>query len=235
MDGAIRLAIAAGFAAMPLLWVGSAQAASFDCSKAASRIEHLVCDDPDLNSLDSQLQGAYLGALDRSNHPLDVKQKQLAWLRQRDDCADRSCMAVAYRRQIKLLSAISDEPPRCGGSTTVEIDSCALEYSHRADRELARYLAAARNRLTDEAKQAPTPQAPKTALADLDVSQTAWEAYRKAECNAVYDWWSEGTIRGAMYQSCWLEVTEARTEHVWSTWLRFMDSTPPLLPDPTKH
>jgi uncharacterized protein len=230
--GAMRQTITAAFAGMLLLCTGGAKAAGFDCDKAASRIEQLICANPDLNSLDSQLEGAYLGALDRSNHPEQVKERQLAWLKERDACADAKCMSAAYSRQIQLLSSLSDEPSVCGGSTTPEIDACALEYSRRADRELARYIAAARKRLIGEAKEEPDSQAPKTALAGFDASQAAWIAYRKAECSAVYDWWSEGTIRGAMYQGCWETITKSRTADIWSTWLHFMDSTPPLLPKP---
>lgn len=235
MPGSMGSAIAGAVAGALLLWAGAAEAASFDCAKAAGRIEHLVCDDPDLNVFDGQLEGAYLGALDRSNRPADIKQMQLAWLRQRDACADKSCLAAAYRRQIQLLSAISDEPPGCDGPTTIEIDRCAQAYARRADRELARYVAATRERLLDEAKEEPARRAPKTALAEFDASQTAWEAYRKAECDAVYDWWSDGTIRGKMFQDCWAAVTAARTAHVWSTWLHFVDRTPPLLPDPARR
>jgi uncharacterized protein YecT (DUF1311 family) len=130
------------------------------------------------------------------------------------------------------LSALSDEPAACAGSTTPEVDSCAAEYARRADRELARYVAAARKRLSDEAKDASNGRAPQEALSQLDKSQAAWVLYRKAECEAVYSWWSEGTIRGSMYQGCWREVTRSRTAAIQSTWLQFMDSTPPLMPPP---
>jgi len=222
--GAMRQAITAAFAGMLLLCTGGAEAAGFDCDKAASHIEQLVCKNPDLNSLDSQLEGAYLGALDRSNHPQRVKEKQATWLKERNACADEKCMLAAYSRQIQLLSSISDEPPTCSGPSTPEIDACFLEYSGRADRELARYVAAARKRLMDEAKEQPDRQAPKAALTGFDASQAAWVAYRKAECGAVYDWWSEGTIRGAMYGGCWQAITKSRTTDIWETWLRFEDT-----------
>ena len=82
------------------------------------------------------------------------------------------------------------------------MNACEAEYSRRADRELDRYVAAARKRLKDEAKDDPSREAPRKALAMFDASQKAWEAYRKAECDADYEWWSEGTIRGAMYHLC---------------------------------
>jgi uncharacterized protein len=230
----IRLIILAALGGASITGGGDAHAASFDCKKAANDIERRICDDPDLSSLDSQLQGAYLGALDRSNHPAQVKEKQLAWLKKRDACVDNKCMSAAYLQQIQVLSNMSDEPPMCGGGSTPEVNACEAEYGRRAERELARYVAAARKRLMDEAADDPSRQAPREALNGFDTSQAAWESYRKAECKADYDWWSEGTIRGFVYGACWESVTKSRTTEIWSTWLHFMDSTPPLMPKPVE-
>ena len=219
--------------ALALVSATPAGAASFDCAKAASRVEHMVCNDPDLTNLDSQLAAAYAGALDRSLHPDAVAAQERAWLRRREDCAAPKCLAAAYVRQIALLGAMSDEPALCADGSTPAVNACAHEYSRRADKELERYLAAARRRIAEEAaadngqigvvKQPP---------AAFDAAQVAWAAYRKAECEAVYDSWSGGTIRGAMYEGCWRSVTKARTLQVWDTWLTFEDSTQPLMPKP---
>ena len=40
-----------------------AQAASFDCNKAASTTEKLICSDAETSALDGKLQGAYKAAL----------------------------------------------------------------------------------------------------------------------------------------------------------------------------
>ncbi len=108
-------------------------------------------------------------------------------------------------------------------------------YSKRADRELDRYLAAARTRLAQEAADNPGSTTSKTALAALEASQSRWLAFRKAECEAVYDWWADGTIRGAMFEDCMQGVTEDRTEQVWRIWLSFEDDTPPLMPKPARR
>lgn len=215
-----------------LAWAGAVQAASFDCKQAASRIERMICGDVDLNAFDSQLQGAYAGALDRSISPARLTDDQRAWLKAREACGDVKCLSEAYRRRIAALAKVSDQPAICAGSTTPEVDACQAEYARRADRELARYLAAARRRLVGEASENADPQTSKTTLAALEASQKAWEGFRKAECEAVYVWWSEGTIRGAMYQDCMQSLTQSRTEQVWRTWLSFEDSTPPLMPKP---
>ena len=227
--------LAPAVVASMLLGVGAAPAASFDCEKASGRIEKIVCDDPDLNSLDSQLEGAYLGALDRSLHPAQVTEDQRAWLKARDACAGVKCMVGEYQRRVAALSKISDDPAICSGASTPEINACGAEYTRRADRELDRYLAAARKRLTEEAKHDLTAGTVNTALAALDEAQARWLTFRKAECEAVYDWWSGGTIRGAMFEGCMEGLTKARTEEVWGTWLTYEDGTLPLMPKPTRR
>lgn len=219
--------------AVMLLSAGETRAASFDCAKAAGRIEHMICDDIDLNMLDGQIQAAYAGALDRSLHPEQVTASQRAWLKQRDACPDQKCILAAYNRRIEILSSISDEPAICSGSTTPEVDACAKEYSRRADKELDRYVAAARKRIAAESTEEAGRVLTNETLPKFEAAQAAWLAFRKAECEAVYDYWSEGTIRGAMYEGCWQSLTKARTTQVWRTWLTYMDSTPPFMPKPT--
>ncbi|CAB4945845.1 unannotated protein [freshwater metagenome] len=112
----------------------------------------------------------------------------------------------------------------CPGSTTREVEQCLAARLSRADAELNRYYAAAVARLTRDGNM--------TSLAKLRASERAWIAYRDAECDAVYDWWQGGTIRGAMTLSCRTRITQARTFEVWRNWLTYVDSTPPVLPRP---
>lgn len=121
-----------------------------------------------------------------------------------------------------LLLATGDP---CAGSTTPEIEQCLAADLTRADTELNRYYVAAVTRLSRERETA--------TLAKLRASERAWIAYRDAECGAVYEWWGQGTIRGAMMLGCQIRITKARTMAVWKNWLTYADSTPPLLPEPT--
>ena len=232
MKHALSMAMCGVLLALFASIAGTAQGASFDCQRAGTRVEHLICDSVDLDSLDAQLQGAYLGALDRSLHPDSVKAQQIAWLKSRETCADAKCLIALYQQRIEALSAQSDEPTICQDIRTPAMNGCEHEYTRRAKSELDRYLAAARKRLGAEIADETDPQATRDALAGLDASQTAWEAYQKAECEAVYNWWRGGTIRGVMYESCVQGLTKSRTQWIWSTWLSFEDSTPPLMPKP---
>lgn len=112
----------------------------------------------------------------------------------------------------------------CDGSTTRDVEQCLAAELRRADAELNRYYAAATKRLTDQQDM--------TALAKLRAAERAWIAYRDAECDAVYESWGQGTIRGSMNLGCRISLTKARTATIWHNWLTYADSTPPDLPKP---
>lgn len=218
----------------PIFGAAAAQAASFDCKKASTPVEKLICDSIDLEMLDSQMNGAFQGAQERSNNPPQVKASQVAWLRARDSCRDKACLEASYRKRIATLMAVSESPPECEGPTSLSMDDCAATYADRADKELVRYLAVARADIADSAKQSGE-SSNREALEDFDEAQNAWAEYREAECGAVYSRWISGTIRILKNLSCRTAITKARTHQVWATWLRFVDNTPPLLPEPRRE
>jgi uncharacterized protein YecT (DUF1311 family) len=89
------------FAALCLLLLSpSAFSASFDCAKAATRVEKLVCTSPQLSKLDSDLGDLYKEALAKD---ASIRQDQVAWLRQRNQCADANCLQSAYADRIDEL------------------------------------------------------------------------------------------------------------------------------------
>lgn len=122
---------------------------------------------------------------------------------------------------LTLLLAAADP---CPGSTTREVEQCLAADLVRADAELNRYYAAAVRRLTDERQQA--------ALSELRASERAWIQHRDAECDAVWEYWKGGTIRGTFSTECRVRLTRDRTIAIWSNWLTYVDSTPPVLPRP---
>lgn len=103
-----------------------AQATSFDCRKAATTIEKLICADKELSRLDELLAKYYKAALVRGectpdtatamritptshsclDNPswwtdLSVRDEQMRWLRERDVCGrDIACLKTSYRTRI---------------------------------------------------------------------------------------------------------------------------------------
>ena len=97
-------AIAVVVTALAPLCAQSAQAASFDCTKAATAVEKMICADADLSKLDKELGEAYAQARARSEDQKAIRSDQLSWLRGiRDACADAGCLREVYEKQIALL------------------------------------------------------------------------------------------------------------------------------------
>lgn len=107
-------------------------------------------------------------------------------------------------------------------SNTLEMNSCIGKEVAAAEAELQTYMDKALERYADDA-----------AVSELMVeSQNAWLAFRNVHCEATHEMWSGGSIRGVMLGGCLRDVTRQRTHQVWQTYLTYMDSTPPLLPEP---
>jgi uncharacterized protein len=82
---------------------------SFDCAKASSSVEKLVCNDAELAKLDNSLSSLYhqlLKNLSVADQKL-LKTEQRGWVKGRDDCwkSDdmRGCVASGYHDRINEL------------------------------------------------------------------------------------------------------------------------------------
>ncbi|MGV8933452.1 MAG: lysozyme inhibitor LprI family protein [Gallionellaceae bacterium] len=99
-SGMIKLAL------IGLGWVVlgmNAQGASFDCGKAQSKVEHLICDNAEISKLDEELAAAYKAALQVKGKSDEVKNIQLNWLKVRNRCLSKDCINQEYTRQINVL------------------------------------------------------------------------------------------------------------------------------------
>src|SRR5579862_1268937 len=77
-----------GLALVPMLSL----AASFNCTKAATTQEKLVCSDAELSKLDEELAIEYRKALPGPQEPR-VRERQTEWLQQeRNKCPDAVCL-----------------------------------------------------------------------------------------------------------------------------------------------
>ncbi len=84
------------------------QAAGFDCAKAGTRVERMICADPALSALDAQLARAYRDGARRTAEPERYIREQRAWLKARDVCLAHgdatACLHDHYTRRIQALS-----------------------------------------------------------------------------------------------------------------------------------
>jgi uncharacterized protein len=86
------------------LAMDSAIAASFDCSKAATPVEHAVCANARLSRLDEQLAQAYRKAIAGAQAD-SIRHAQRDWMRTRDACASDACLEQAYAQRLAALQA----------------------------------------------------------------------------------------------------------------------------------
>lgn len=108
MSSLIKWAIAiAAILAAPLASHVHA-APSFDCGKASTRVERMICDHPRIAELDSELAAAYRIALRDApwaSANRRIRAEQGEWVAERNRCRDPRCLRQLYRQRIKQLYA----------------------------------------------------------------------------------------------------------------------------------
>jgi uncharacterized protein YecT (DUF1311 family) len=78
---------------------------SFDCAKASTGPERLICSNRELAEADVKMAQLYRAALNRVNNKETLIREQKAWMQnERDACSDVSCMLKAYNNRMLTLS-----------------------------------------------------------------------------------------------------------------------------------
>lgn len=83
------------------------EAASFDCKKASTVIETLICQDPSLSQMDERLSAAYSAARAKSSNPSQLIADERTWMVQRNQCQTTACLSHAYSKRIAELGGES--------------------------------------------------------------------------------------------------------------------------------
>jgi uncharacterized protein YecT (DUF1311 family) len=77
---------------------------SFDCGKLLSVQAQIICADPELNRLDSELTSLYNQRLNAASNKARLRADQRAWLRDsRNACSDKACLLRSYQRRMDEL------------------------------------------------------------------------------------------------------------------------------------
>ena len=90
----------------------TAQAASFDCAKAGTKVEHMICDNAEISILDEKLGQDYQQAITKSaeNRKQEIITEQKAWLKERNRCSDEACLEATYEKRLVSLGVLSSRP-----------------------------------------------------------------------------------------------------------------------------
>jgi uncharacterized protein YecT (DUF1311 family) len=79
--------------------------AGFDCRKAQTEVENLICSNSRLSYLDEQMTLDYKRALAKHGHKDELARNQKEWIRsERDSCHSVSCIEAAYVSRIRSLT-----------------------------------------------------------------------------------------------------------------------------------
>lgn len=84
-------------------------ATSFDCMKASTQSERLICSDPYLGGLDEELAAAYRKAYKETDDRSKLKTEQVAWLKFRDTCETSLCIKELYETRIREIRNTKQE------------------------------------------------------------------------------------------------------------------------------
>ncbi|MCC9598665.1 MULTISPECIES: lysozyme inhibitor LprI family protein [unclassified Rubrivivax] len=87
----------------------------FDCQRARTPVERLVCADPDLARADARMAAAYSALTQRWEEDRSLRRTQRRWLRERNACgADTACVAAAYAARNAVLARALAQVPDLG-------------------------------------------------------------------------------------------------------------------------
>ena len=102
-------------------------------------------------------------------------------------------------------SPLAQPSDPCLGPTTAEMRACTAERLRAAEKEMQRYLEAAR-------QSARPPSA-------LDSAQAAWTGYRDLACRAAGGQFEGGSLQPVVILDCRLRLTRERTLELWRAYL----------------
>ncbi len=77
---------------------------SFDCEKASSSVENLICSSSVLSAADVKLSQAYKNAIGANSNRHELQREQNLWRKNfRDKCTDEKCVLQAYQTRTEEL------------------------------------------------------------------------------------------------------------------------------------
>jgi uncharacterized protein len=88
---------------LALSTVALADGPAFNCGKASSKVEKMICADSALSDADTVNADLYKEVVRTSDKPSQVKLEQRQWLKSRNACQTVNCIAQAYNARYDQL------------------------------------------------------------------------------------------------------------------------------------
>ena len=176
--------------------------ASFDCGKAGTPVEKMICANEELSRLDDALAETYSLEVDSANATANLRGSQKAWLTSRNMCRDIACIRQNYEQ--RLADLFCSKSSLLAGSA-MGSNQCAWYSLRLLDAKLAKI----EERYGREAA-AGTNNPEYTHRAFVE-EQRAWRFYRQAQC--TFYGATEGGLDGwknAFAAMCEVDETKKR-------------------------
>jgi uncharacterized protein len=158
------------------------QAASFDCGKASTATEKLICADEAISRLDEQLGASYKVALENATDKDAFKKEQVDWLKEQRNCKDRACLSSVYQSRLAKL----------GGNTTVAMEkSASSAYSSTASAKNPLHFTLVEGEgyplCKDYVEMRNATEYPDTSLRSCEIKPTQYKLFRLPIWTAITD------------------------------------------------
>ena len=143
----LRLSALAGIRIFLVVFSTGIHSASFNCQKAMSVSERLICDDAELSKLDDEAALAYKEALRNSANPKEVVASQRdAWRQREKECSSKACLIEWFAQRKSSLNAAlqTSSPPHPASYLPWTLDVAGYQSGKCQVTELARSFKEAR-------------------------------------------------------------------------------------------
>ena len=116
----------------------AAVAASFDCAKAATPVERMICSDGRLSRLDETVATEYRAARANAGGQDDpsARDQQRRWLKERNKCRETSCVQSSYEMRLRALLNLDDDTGIQDIRATCAMARCESSVASGPDEEL---------------------------------------------------------------------------------------------------
>lgn len=178
--------------------------ASFDCTKAGSAVEKMICDSARLSELDVQLAAAYKKAKTKVFDAEQLLSSQRQWIKQRNLCNVEECLLISYFERLEFLQ--NDEKLLCADQLTpYQMNFCAGQDLKKVNGQLTRVYQALLNKQGEQQ------------AVFLNKAQTAWLVYREQHCEFEANVFLGDSAVPMIRSLCMTEITEQRIKQLGSS------------------
>lgn len=118
--------------------------------------------------------------------------------------------------------------------TTLDMNDCMEKQVEQVNWVKNKYLSAASRKIEQDNENYPDsdPAYFHRLVAAFNEESKAWNSLIDKASSASYISWEGGSIRTEKSLSRKIELIEFQVYNIWKNWLTYVDSTPPILPEP---